>query len=62
MVKFSDDIYKLEKLNITEIATTSSLAFKALFTNYVKDNTFYKVKGPAHNDMRRGFFGGGSCA
>lgn len=58
MVKFSEDIYKLENLNITEVATTSSLAFKALFTNYVPDNTFYKVKGPAHNNMRRGFFGG----
>lgn len=58
MVKFAEDIYKLEGLNITKIATTSSLAFKALFQNYVKPNLFYKVKGAAHNDMRRGFFGG----
>lgn len=58
MVKFAEDIYKLEGLNITNIATTSSLAFKALFKNYVKPNLFYKVKAGPHNDMRRGFFGG----
>ena len=58
MIKFANDIYKLEKINITKVATTSSLAFKSIFTNYVKANLFYKVKGPAHNSMRRAFFGG----
>lgn len=58
MIKFANDIYKLEKLNITKVATTSSLAFKAINTNYVKPNILFKVKGPSHNNMRRAFFGG----
>lgn len=56
--KFSDDIYELEKLNITKSPTTSSLAFKALTTNYINPNLLYQVKGPAHHYMRSGYFGG----
>lgn len=56
--KFSDDIWKLEHLNVTNTPTCSSLAFKALKTNYLDNNILYQVKGGAHENMRRAYFGG----
>lgn len=58
MIKFAKDIYKLEKINITKVPTISSLSFKAITTNYIKPNLLFKIKGTAHNNMRRAFFGG----
>lgn len=56
--KFSSDIYELEKLNITNVPTISSLSFKSLITNYIHPDTLYQVKGRAHEYMRRAYFGG----
>lgn len=56
--KFASDIYKIEKLNITNTPTISSLSFKSITTNYITPNTLYQVKGRAHEYMRRGYFGG----
>ena len=50
MEKLSNDIYELEKLNITK-TSTSSLAFKAI-TNYIKEGVLFKIKGRAHYIMR----------
>lgn len=59
VVKFSNDIYALEKLNITKTPTTSSIAFKALTTNYLKSGLLFQVKGRAHDEMRQVYYGGG---
>ena len=48
----------MKKLNITKTPTTSSIAFKALTTNYLKNDLLFQVKGAAHNEMRQGYSGG----
>jgi len=58
MIKFANDIYKLEKINVTKVPTISSLSFKSIITNYIKPNLLFKIKGTAHNNMRKAFFGG----
>lgn len=58
MFKFSNDIYELEKINISKTPTISSVAFKALTTNYLKSGLLYQVKGRAHDNMREAYYGG----
>lgn len=58
--KCSKEIFAEEGVNITKVSTMSSCSWKIFKTNYLKKNTLYQVKGPAHYNMREGFFGGHS--
>lgn len=58
LLKFNKDIFKLEKINITKVSTISSIAFKALMTNYIPKNTLNIIKGVTHTNMRQAYYGG----
>ena len=58
ILKFSQDIFNTEKVDITKLPTNSSIAFKIFRTNYLKDCKLPIVKGSAHKDMRNAYYGG----
>jgi len=59
ITKFGEEMYELEKIDITKSLTIASLALTVYKTNYLKDNTFLsKVRGPHHNEIRSAYYGG----
>lgn len=58
VIKFAEEIFEGERLNITKMSTTSSLAWKIFTTNYLGKDLLYQVIGPAHYNMREGYYGG----
>src|SRR5438874_948760 len=57
--KFSDIIFKSERVNITSCSTISSLAFRIYKTNYLKSNDMiYQINGRTHKNMRNAYYGG----
>jgi len=58
ILKFSKDIFNLERIDITKLSTISSIAFKIFRTNYLGDSKLPIIKGNAHNDMRNAYYGG----
>lgn len=58
LISFSNDIFRMETVNITKSPTISSLAFRILLTNYLNASEIFQIKGPAHDNMRDAYFGG----
>jgi DNA polymerase type B, organellar and viral len=58
IIQFSDNIFKLEKLNITKILSISSLTFKLFKTNYLNDFKLSIVKGIHHDKIIDPFYSG----
>jgi len=58
ILRFSRDIFDIEKIDITKLPTISSIAFKIFRTNYLKDKLLPIVKGNAHKDIRNAYYGG----
>jgi hypothetical protein len=58
ITEFSDNIFKLEKLNITKILSISSLTFKIFKANYLNDFKLPLIKSIHHDRMRDAFYGG----
>ena len=56
--RFSQDIFNIEKIDITKLPTISSIAFKIFRTNYLGDSKLPIIKGNAHKEMRNAFYGG----
>lgn len=56
--KFALDIFNMECLNITKTPSISSLAFKALTTNYFRRDELFKISGFMYHVMRNGLYGG----
>lgn len=58
ITKFSQDVFNLEKIDITKLPTISSIAFKIFRANYLNNNKLPIIKGNAHNEMRNAYYGG----
>jgi len=58
LIKFSQDIFNTERIDITKLSTISSIAFKIFRTNYLGDTKLPVVKGNAHKDIRNAYYGG----
>jgi hypothetical protein len=58
ILRFSQDIFNTEKIDITKLPTNSSIAFKIFRANYLKNNKLPIIKGNAHIDMRNAYYGG----
>jgi hypothetical protein len=58
IVRFSEDIFNTEKIDITKLSTISSIAFKIFRANYLENSKLPIIKGNAHNDMRNAYYGG----
>lgn len=56
--KFAQDIYSSELVDISKCPTNSSVSFRIFRTNYLKNSKLPIVKGTAHNNMRKGYYGG----
>ena len=56
--KFSNDIFNLEKIDITKLPTISSISFKIFRANYLNGIKLPIIKGFAHKDMRNAYYGG----
>jgi hypothetical protein len=56
--RFSQDIFNLEKIDITKLPTNSSIAFKIFRANYLENSKLPIIKGIVHNDMRNAYYGG----
>jgi hypothetical protein len=54
---FSDEIWD-ERVNITKCASLSGLAYLIFKTNYIKNSKLSMVKGIAHENMRKAYYGG----
>jgi len=57
IVRFSEDIFNLEKIDITKLPTIYSISFKIFRTNYLGDSKLPIIKGNAHKDMRNAYYG-----
>jgi hypothetical protein len=56
--KFSENIFNLERINITKVLSISSLTFKIFKTNYLNDFKLPIIKGIHYNKIRDAFYGG----
>jgi hypothetical protein len=58
ITSFSQDIFNIEKIDITKLPTISSIAFKIFRSNYLENSKLPIIKGNAHKEMRNAFYGG----
>lgn len=60
IIKFRDEVFKTESINITSVNSISALTNKIYHANYYNPrlNPFYVIKGKTHDDMRQAYYGG----
>lgn len=58
ILKFNDEIFELENINITDVLSISSLTFKIFKTNFLKNNKLPIVKSKHQVRLREAFYGG----
>jgi hypothetical protein len=58
ITRFSQDIFSVEKIDVTKLPTTSAISFKIFRANYLDGNKLPIIKGLVHNDMRNAYYGG----
>jgi hypothetical protein len=58
IARFSQDIFSVEKIDVTKLPTISSIAFKIFRTNYLGENKLPIIKGNVHKDIRNAYYGG----
>ena len=56
--KFSDEIFRLFRIDILKYSTLSSLAFSIYKTNYLKDNKIPLIHGEMYDFIKRSYTGG----
>jgi DNA polymerase type B, organellar and viral len=58
IIKFSKDIFNVEKIDITKLPTNSAISFKIFRTNYLDDTKLPIIKGNTHTEIRNAYYGG----
>ncbi len=60
IIKFRNEIYYSESINLTSVSSLSSLTSKIFKTNYYNPslNSICIIKGKTHLDLRDGYYGG----